>query len=382
MSRYIFKNLDIDCFSFEYNIETDELTNIEKHVGLALILPLLGKFDERSIRKYLFHTRFLAESRADFSGQFLDDRDIFRIYLKNYGLNLEDNFWLVSDQEKSLNWLNINHFDHFTNDLAKIYDKGSMSLEELETKKSPDYFTRGNLPKTWIQDGEGIFLLKTSSKFEDKIELYEVYAEYFASKIAKLLSLNCLDYEIIEHETKMVNKCKLFTSKKLSYLPFANLYHGDKSSKENMQKFVTKFFSKQYFEDLMVFDSVILNNDRHLGNFGILVDSRTRRIVDNAPIYDNGRSLIFDFKYYKSSIGRQNIADYSMRSTKFYKSFDKQLYDNLCPRHAMWVKLLEKFKLKNHPEYPAPSSYFNSVKKIIKTQVQKMKEILKEKYNI
>ena len=42
---------------------------------------------------------------------------------------------------------------------------------------------------------------------------------------------------------------------------------------------------------MLVFDAVILNEDRHFGNFGLLVDSHTNKIIAPAPIFDNGLSF-------------------------------------------------------------------------------------------
>ena len=44
----------------------------------------------------------------------------------------------------------------------------------------------------------------------------------------------------------------------------------------------------------MVLDAVILNIDRHLGNFGVLFDTDTMEIQTMAPVFDNSRSLLFD----------------------------------------------------------------------------------------
>lgn len=46
---------------------------------------------------------------------------------------------------------------------------------------------------------------------------------------------------------------------------------------------------------MLVFDAVILNEDRHFGNFGLLVDSHTNKIIAPAPIFDNG------YLYYASN---------------------------------------------------------------------------------
>lgn len=45
---------------------------------------------------------------------------------------------------------------------------------------------------------------------------------------------------------------------------------------------------------MFVFDALICNVDRHLGNFGFLVDNKTNKIIGLAPIFDNGNSLFYN----------------------------------------------------------------------------------------
>ena len=45
------------------------------------------------------------------------------------------------------------------------------------------------------------------------------------------------------------------------------------------------------FANVFLFDALIFNTDRHMGNFGYLVDNDTNEIVDAAPIFDNGCGL-------------------------------------------------------------------------------------------
>ena len=43
--------------------------------------------------------------------------------------------------------------------------------------------------------------------------------------------------------------------------------------------------------DMFVLDAVICNTDRHFGNFGFFIDSKTNRIIAPAPLFDHGNSL-------------------------------------------------------------------------------------------
>ena len=43
--------------------------------------------------------------------------------------------------------------------------------------------------------------------------------------------------------------------------------------------------------DMLVFDALIYNEDRHFGNFGLLRNSHTGEVIAPAPLFDNGLSL-------------------------------------------------------------------------------------------
>ena len=45
---------------------------------------------------------------------------------------------------------------------------------------------------------------------------------------------------------------------------------------------------------MCVLDAVVLNVDRHLGNFGVMFNTDAMCIERMAPIYDHNRSLLFD----------------------------------------------------------------------------------------
>ena len=51
--------------------------------------------------------------------------------------------------------------------------------------------------------------------------------------------------------------------------------------------------AREAFADMLVFDCLIENTDRHLNNFGMLADSRTGEVKSMAPLFDHGFSLLF-----------------------------------------------------------------------------------------
>lgn len=43
---------------------------------------------------------------------------------------------------------------------------------------------------------------------------------------------------------------------------------------------------------MCILDAIILNPDRHYGNFGVLFDTATMEVLQMAPVFDNNKSLL------------------------------------------------------------------------------------------
>lgn len=43
---------------------------------------------------------------------------------------------------------------------------------------------------------------------------------------------------------------------------------------------------------MILFDALVMNTDRHFGNFGLLKNNATGEFIDLALIFDNGESLL------------------------------------------------------------------------------------------
>ena len=104
---------------------------------------------------------------------------------------------------------------------------------------------------------------------------------------------------------------------------------------------------------MFVFDAVILNQDRHTGNFGFIVDNKTNTIVSPAPVFDNGLSLFCyamddDIKNYKRYANTIHPALYPD-----FVQFASQIITHR--QHKMLTRLVD-FRFKKHPRYNLPDS--------------------------
>ena len=57
--------------------------------------------------------------------------------------------------------------------------------------------------------------------------------------------------------------------------------------KESLESMIKHMPDATYsFREMLLLDSIVLNYDRHMGNYGFMVDNDTFRIVRIAPIFD------------------------------------------------------------------------------------------------
>ena len=156
---------------------------------------------------------------------------------------------------------------------------------------SPEFTTHGMLRKAWHYiKNDGIYLFKGGT--EGAINAgREPYSEFYAYQIAERMGLNAVYYDLVKWKNILSSKCKLFTDISTSYVPIGYLV------KKGGIKACLDFYrdiSEQALEDLksmLTFDAVIYNEDRHFGNFGVMIDNLTGEIKSAAPIFDNGVSL-------------------------------------------------------------------------------------------
>ena len=118
---------------------------------------------------------------------------------------------------------------------------------------------------------------------------------------------------------------------------------------------------KEYLDANILLDYIILNTDRHYGNFGLMRDVTTGSWAI-PPIFDNGNSLlcnkfIKDIKYYRG-IDRQ------LHCKPFSMYFDYQIRlitpnINKDNKHSIINKLNKLlYKLVNEKELPKERSEF------------------------
>lgn len=119
----------------------------------------------------------------------------------------------------------------------------------------------------------------------------------------------------------------------------------------------------QEFIDMLVFDAIILNKDRHFENFCLLIDNHTNVIIAPAPIFDNGLSLLcyamdHDFKNIDAYIKTKQPASY-----QDFISFVKPLMNS---RQKEKVRKLLDFHFDKQSKYKLNKKRLKQLELLIK----------------
>ena len=201
----------------------------------------------------------------------------------------------------------------------------------------------GCLSKAWYSDGKNEYLVKGNILFNDGSSGYEPFSEYIASVVAKHFNLPHIEYTIMKNTFKEVNTynldyvsvCKRYVPPKgyqmLSALEFMELALG-KTVSSNYWEIYNKINQDiPSFLNMLVFDAMIGNEDRHLNNWDILIKGRENKL---APIFDNGASLL---AYIKDKDLKQEFKIGPDKSKPFKDTHDKQtdLIKRRYPNYAL-----------------------------------------------
>lgn len=350
--NYILKQFDNDLLYFSMENTNDGLEVKIKTVSEELkhLLPLDLELTNQSLKKWL-EKRTIPRNRAYVSNFLarlgLNEKDTKGIIDICQGLSLNDCYWIVQENCKDKFADKNLYTNSFNTNIASIAFTGYGSYTRSSFRSSPEFTTNGMLAKSWRRIKGKVLLYKSGTEGFANSGL-EPYSEYYASQVAKTMELHYVEYGLSKWKGKLCSTCELFTSLDKSFIPIGRLVKtgGIEEVRSYYQSLGENFY--QEFIDMLVFDAVILNEDRHFGNFGLLVDNQTNKIIAPAPIFDNGLSLLC----YAMEDDFKNINNYiETRQPASYQDFIAYVKPLMNSRQKEKVRKLLDFHFKNQSKY-------------------------------
>lgn len=166
-----------------------------------------------------------------------------------------------------------------------------------ETKTS-----NGVLSKGIYKDENNVNYLVKGTTFGG----YEAVSEVIAYNVACALGLSCVEYKIKSgkeypevNTDSYVSVCKFDKTphgyQHLSAIKLMELYYKREINEDYWGLFTDMFDYPKDILDMLVFDAIIGNNDRHLNNWDYYVfQGENGLMFKQTPIFDNGSSLVPD----------------------------------------------------------------------------------------
>lgn len=271
---------------------------------------------------------------------------------KAFGLSLSDQYWIKPYNSK-VEYRDINFFEHDFKD-AEFADATFSNSAKTDTKISlisPNNTTDGRLKKTWIIEDNKRYLLKGGYKNE----VLQPFNEVLASMISSRLGFNNVPYTLEVINNKIVSKCECFINKDTELVPAYQILYDNCDRDNAYERYINILEehkvenARSSLEDMFILDYIMLNEDRHLNNFGIVRNVETLDWISPTPIFDTGESLnIIDYSdeeviingdgrfFYKVS-NFDNILD----NIKDLKRYDLNKLDGICEE---FDELLHKYQ--------------------------------------
>ncbi len=368
--NYILKQFDNDLlyFSMENTNDGLQVHIISVDESMKSQIPLDLDINDKSLKRWL-EKRTIPRNRAYISNFLarigLNEKDTKGIIEICQGLSLNDSYWVVKEDCKDLFRDKNLYTNSFNTNIASIAFTGYGSYTRSSFRSSPEFTTNGMLAKSWRRIKGKILLYKSGTEGFANSGL-EPYSEFYASQVARTMELNHIDYDLSQWKGKLCSTCELFTSPDVSFIPIGRLVRS--GGIEAVIDYYRNLGDNYYQEliDMLVFDAVILNEDRHFGNFGLLVDSHINKIIAPAPIFDNGLSLLC----YAMDGDFEDINTYvSTRLPATYQDFILFVKPLMTIRQKDKLRKLINFQFDKNTRYKLSNKRLKQLEKIIQERV-------------
>ncbi len=301
---------------------------------------------------------------------------------KAFGLSLSDQYW-IKPYDSSVEYKEINFFEHDFNsaDFTNATFSNSNDYSTKISLISPNNTTDGRLKKTWIIDNHKRYLLKGGFKNE----IMQPFNEVLASTICERLGFYHTKYSIAIISNKVVSKCECFINKDTEFVTAYQILHNNCNKENAYEEYINILENhgidkaREKIEDMFILDYIIMNEDRHLNNFGIIRDVNTLKWLDVTPIFDNGQSLnILDYNDEEIIVGGQGRFFYHVDNfdkildyIKDIKRFDLSKLDGVVEE---FDDLLHQYQNITH----MTDRRINKICTLLLSRINKLKRIIDE----
>jgi len=373
-SAYELRLYDTTLLSFELSIDSavGYSVNINQIGEEKDLLPLDLELTDDGVLRWLErrvipkNRTFVEEILKSFGLSTGDTKGIIDVCK---GLSLNDSYWIVP-KDFDGRFADYNLYENRFSEILSLVAYTGVTQSDAAFSTSPELTTNGMLPKAWRYiEGDGIYLYKGgTSGFANTGK--EPYCEYYAAQVAETMGLDAVHYDLENWKGILASKCRLFTDIDTAYIPIGRIV------KSGGLAAVIKYYDElggrfaDAIRDMLVFDALIYNEDRHFGNFGVLRDNHTGKITVPAPIFDNGISLFSlampdDYK---------NLDEYAKTRAPVYggTTFEGICKSFMTSRQAAMLRKIVNFTFTRHPKLNLPEEHLCAMEKHLRKRASNL----------
>lgn len=206
-----------------------------------------------------------------------------------HSLSINDNYWIADESE--INRVKYEDISLFSNSLNKamymIALRGDDGYTITEKELSAEYTGQGTYPKCFVREQDGLYMYKSG-------KVQNMYNEIIASNIAVVLGFRSAIYSLGIIGGVQCTRSKILSNKNVNWETALDLaeYFG-KTDYKIPQDFALYQMTEQYC-NMVIFDAITLNDDRHVKNWAFEFDSNTNNLIGLAPSYDYNNCFLGD----------------------------------------------------------------------------------------
>lgn len=397
---YILQNKDIPLLKFDLMREKIQVGGLEAY-DYSLQIKYMNQ-EKQALLPYSLQQdsspenllQWIGKRKAPKNRQFVDklmqtigdDENPLAYVDISHALSLNDALW-ITNAAYPIAWQDFNLYHHPFNEVLAYVAFTGYSEKISGVVTSPEYTSSGALKKCWSNRLDGIYLIKGDDFIKYTDDRSQATMEYYAAQVAEVMGFEHISYdlEMFHHrngEKEIVCKCRLFTSEDVGYTAAYDFFRakGLAMKRANLANIVVQdkmaeIYGREKYGDLMIYDALICNKDRHLGNFGYLTDNNTGAYLRPAPIFDNGFSLL----YGAAKNDMENLEAYISSLSGKYMNFDTAVKLFIRPDHIPGIRKLLNFHFRKHPKYNVANATLEKMSQFIQLRAKRILSLYREK---
>lgn len=202
-----------------------------------------------------------------------------------HGATITDTYW-VRDIGSTLAYKDVSFGDNAFDQLAIRGRSDDFAIAgNSKSKHTPELTNIGSFEKCWRFDHGEWYMEKSEN-------INAAFSEVYISRVGRMLGMSMADYELSEYGVRTKDFTK---SGEYNFEPAESFIPESRSNDygyiyEKLLLLCPQ--SAKPFVQMIFFDAVFYNPDRHLANFGLLTNPDTGECISFAPLFDHNIAFI------------------------------------------------------------------------------------------